>query len=191
MYPLLIIWVRGRIIVYDCSVTFPYGWRTVRHYRHITGKGTSVSDKLASAQTQRPALLEGCRGNVQCTAIISSQTTMFIYQGGSIWWDGDGYVTALKLDGCSMKWQSFVLLIRDPPHIYHDGTGIIVLFTLWFLFPEQPLRVSHVYTDWLLVGEPFAWAPVETIGAKSCLPTPLPSAVHCPSPFLSASMPRR
>lgn len=61
MCPLLMIWVRGRIIVHDCSVTFPYGWRTVCHCRHITGKGTSVNDKLARAQTQGPALLEGAR----------------------------------------------------------------------------------------------------------------------------------
>lgn len=29
------------------------------HCRHITSKGTSVSDKLASTETQGPALLEG------------------------------------------------------------------------------------------------------------------------------------
>lgn len=120
---------------------------------------------------------------------------MIIYQGGSIWWDGDSYATALKLDGCSMKWQSFVLLIWEPPRFYHDGTGIMVLFTPWFLFPVQHLRVSHVYLDWLLVGEPCAWAPVETTGAKSCLPSPphppYPPTIHCPSPFSSASVPRR
>lgn len=88
---------------------------------------------------------------------------MVIYQGGSIWWDGDSYATALKLDGCSMKWQSFVLLIWDPPHVYHGGTGIIFLFALWFLFPMQPLRVSRVYSGgcWWgnLMHEPL-WRPL-------------------------------
>lgn len=85
--------------------------------------------------------------------------------------------------------------LRPSPCLSRWHWDHLSLHTLLSI-PMQPLRPSHVYLYWLylywlLVGEPYAWAPLETIGAKSCLPSSLPPTIHCPSPLSSASVPRR
>lgn len=67
---------------------------------------------------------------------------------------------------------------------YHDCTGIITLIPI----PHAAPSMSHVYLDWLGGGRAtFARAPVKTIGAKSCLPSPLPPL---PPPHPSSSSAR-
>lgn len=181
------IWERGRIIVYDCSVTFPYGWRTVCHRRHFTGRHTSVGTKPAGARAAG-SKMNSYSVKVNELAHFNARPRWLFTRAEALD-DVVADITALKLDGCEIKWQSFVLSIwESQPNpllpVYPDGTGIIILFTPWFLFPTQPpARPMWIWAGWVVVGGlPLAWAPVETIGAKSCLPLPLPSTVPIPPP---------
>lgn len=83
---------------------------------------------------------------------------------------------------CSIELR---LSIKPPsPFFYHDCTGIITLIPI----PHAAPSMSHVYLDWLGGGRAtFARAPVKTIGAKSCLPSPLPPL---PPPHPSSSSAR-
>lgn len=75
------------------------------HDRHMTGKGTSVNDKLARVQTQGPALLEG-------DGVINLYRVRLLFPHRPHWlftrveaFDEmvTAYATALRLDGCAMK----------------------------------------------------------------------------------------
>lgn len=159
-------WELGRIIVYDYSVTFPYGWQTNTHtHTHICRAAWSLDGRFAieNPHCRREITPFQSNGIISPPVFLSAQGGCFPW-GGAVSWYGGRYHRSL-LDGCYIKWECFVLSIWNslsnplPPFFFFDITRIINLPLPLIPIPHAPpLHVPCVFGlyGW---GVTFAWAP--------------------------------